>query len=287
MFGCGHEVMHFVAIGLEVVKFLGRLGIPERVLRRVELARIVEGLPDPCGGRLEHVSDVLAVNLVRHIVANVDEASVACASDQVDPLVHPAPETENERLRRSLKRPRKACPCIQSGGLMAARLRTVGAKSTKLTRRSDFAPGVIVGRSKVLELLRNVDDQRHLQSRVTRPALAARHARSVVGEVEDDRVVGEAGSRQLFQVFARVGIGRGHPIIVLGPVPASLGSVGMVRRDPDPGRIMNRPVRANANLALVAPRRVKHREKRLTPPAILPVCPRRRFVPHLPGSKRL
>ena len=66
------------------------------------LPLVVEPLPDARRRRLEHVGDVLAVDQVRHVIAEVDVAGRRYAADQVVALVHPAAEAVDERLRRRL-----------------------------------------------------------------------------------------------------------------------------------------------------------------------------------------
>ena len=88
---------------LEVVQLLGRLRLPEGVLGRRQLPLVVEPLPDLRGRRLEHVVDVLAVDEVRHVVADVDVAAVGRGADEVVALVHPAAEAE-ERTAAAARR---------------------------------------------------------------------------------------------------------------------------------------------------------------------------------------
>ena len=76
---------------------------------------------------------------------------------------------------------------------MPARLNSVGAKSTKLTSRSSSPPGEIFLRCQMPELVREMHDERNVQTGIVRPALAARHSGAVVGVEEDDGVLGEAG----------------------------------------------------------------------------------------------
>src|SRR5437660_2859562 len=61
------EVVDFVGIGLQVVEFLGRLGVTEDVLGGRQFAFVMELFPHSRRRCLEHVIDVLSVNFVRHI----------------------------------------------------------------------------------------------------------------------------------------------------------------------------------------------------------------------------
>jgi hypothetical protein len=141
VFGHGGEVVHFVGIALQVVKLFSVFRFfPEDGLLGREFAFIEEFPPDTRAGRFKLISDVLRLREMRHVIAQIDEAAVGDAAHGVDALVHAAAEAINEGLRLGLNFPAKAWPCIHSGGCTPMMLSSVGARSTKLTRRSDFTP---------------------------------------------------------------------------------------------------------------------------------------------------
>ena len=68
--GRGGEVVHFVAVALEIVEFLGGFRcLPEDALASVEGALVVEFFPDGGCGGFELGVDVLALREVREVVA--------------------------------------------------------------------------------------------------------------------------------------------------------------------------------------------------------------------------
>ena len=71
VFGRLGQIVYLVAILAEVVQFLGRFALPEVCLRRLEPALIEQLFPNARGRRLEHVSQILPLRFVRHVVANV------------------------------------------------------------------------------------------------------------------------------------------------------------------------------------------------------------------------
>jgi len=139
----------------------------------------------------------------------------------------------------------------------------------------------VVGRGQVPVLLGKAHDDRHVQPGVVRPPLTPRHARAVVAVEEDDRVAAEPGFLQLLEALARQGVHLRDLVVVLGPVVAHLGRVGMVGRHAGLGRVVFEGVRAHPDLAFVAHRDVEDGKERLPRPAVLPVGPHRRVVPHL------
>ena len=82
------EVVHFIRVFLQVIEFLGRLGFPKVALVIVELAFVEEAFPYLRSSGDEHVSDMLSVEFVGHIVANVDIAFADHAAHHVVTLVH-------------------------------------------------------------------------------------------------------------------------------------------------------------------------------------------------------
>src|SRR5712692_2404174 len=67
-----NEVLCFIGIVLQIVKFLGGAASPEHALRRVQFAFVKELLPHLCRLGLKHVIDMLPRGQVRHVVAQVD-----------------------------------------------------------------------------------------------------------------------------------------------------------------------------------------------------------------------
>ena len=89
----GGEVVHFIGIGVEVVELLcGPRGFPEAALGGVEAAFFPEGKPHSRGWGLELIRHVLAGGEVRQEVAQVHEASVRQAANEIDPFVHASAE---------------------------------------------------------------------------------------------------------------------------------------------------------------------------------------------------
>ncbi len=92
MLGLPGQVVDVVRIGLHVIQLLGRLRLPEPPLGLVQLPGPIRFLPGPHRRGLPQVGDVLGVDLVGHIVADVAVLLVAHRAHQVEPLVHPPPE---------------------------------------------------------------------------------------------------------------------------------------------------------------------------------------------------
>ncbi len=154
---------------------------------------------------------------------------------------------------------------------MPAMLSRVGARSTKLTMRSDLPPAAYSVRREVLPLLRKIDDHRNVQAGVARPAFAARHAAAVVAVVEDDGVAGEARLFDFLQAPARVGIGLADLVVILRPVLAHLRRVRMIGGDANVPGLGDLPVRTRADLALVALGGIEDGEERLAGRALVPM----------------
>jgi hypothetical protein len=126
-----------------------------------------------------------------------------------------------------------------------------------------------------------VDDQRHVQTRIARPTFAPRHARTVIAVVEDDRVVGETVRLQFAQNATDLRIHHREPVVILRPVPPHLGQVRMIRRHAHPGGIMDAVRRVNGvpELAFVADGEVEHRKERLARLAVAVMRAGRGLVP--------
>ena len=87
------EVVDFIRVFLQVIEFLGRLGLPEVALSFVEFAFVEEAFPNLRRGGYEHISDMLTIEFVGHVVANVDIAFADHAAHHVVTLVHSSSET--------------------------------------------------------------------------------------------------------------------------------------------------------------------------------------------------
>ena len=183
--------------------------------------------------------------------------------------------------------PRKAWPCIHlargDSGEAEQRRREIHEADEALRN----AARLIIRRAQFLPFFRNVNHQRHLQAAVIRPTLAARHPGAVVGIIENDGVFGEAGGIEFFEARSGIGVRLADGIVILRPIAAHFGRIGMVGGHAHFGRIVNGLVRANAQLAFVAFRGIENREKRLVWRAVFPVRLTRRFVPNFAGFRQV
>ena len=85
------EIVHFITIRSEIVELFYWLALPEKRLFRCELACLVELVPFLRGWSLEHVVDVLAIDLVGHEVERVE--SVLLTLGEADSLAGSQPYT--------------------------------------------------------------------------------------------------------------------------------------------------------------------------------------------------
>ena len=162
------EIPGLIGVLVQVVELLGRLGLPEVGARRAQLSLGVHLVPNGGRRRAEHVLDELAVDPVRHEVADVDVALVADATDHVVALVHAAAKAVKVRLRRSFVPARE--------GVALEMVRRLGAGEAEHRRREVDETGEtaalpargVLGRPQVPELLRDVQDQRHAAARSCR-----------------------------------------------------------------------------------------------------------------------
>ena len=118
--GGGGEVDDFVAVGLEIVEFLGVFGgAPEEGLGGGGFAGEEEVIPDACGGGFELVGDALGLGDVGVVVAEVDVAAVGDAADEVHAFVHAAAHAEDEGLGCGLEGAGEGVALHPVGGLDA------------------------------------------------------------------------------------------------------------------------------------------------------------------------
>ena len=195
---------------------------------------------------------MLALREVRHEVAHIDVAAVGRAADAVNALVHAPTETKDERLHRRGELPGEGVALHPRGRLDAGEAQHRRREVHEADQPVACTAGLVFGRREMLPLLREVDDHGNLQAGVAGPALAARHPRAVVGVVEDNRVIREAGVGEFLQVATRVGVHLGDLVVVLRPVLPHLRRVRMIGGHADLGRVLNGDVWSRANLALVA-----------------------------------
>jgi hypothetical protein len=106
----------------------------------------------------------------------------------------------------------------------------------------------------------------------------------VIGKKEYDRIISEAVRFQVLQQLAGLRVHHRQPVVILRPVLADFGRVGVVGRNANLLRIMKLVSRLNRvpQLALVCDGMVEHRKERLAVGALAPVRAVARFVPHLP-----
>ena len=140
--------------------------------------------------------------------------------------------------------------------------------------------------------LRESDDEGDLEAHFPDPFLDAGHAGTVVGEEEDDGIVGESVFFELFQYVAGLVVHGGDVVVVTGPILSRLGGVGMERRDGgfggivsllgcEPGRVLLVLVFGNADLAFVADDEVEDGEEGL---ALFTFSPMGLFAGLVPGG---
>jgi hypothetical protein len=93
----------------------------------------------------------------------------------------------------------------------------------------------------------------------------------VVGVVENDGVGGETGFFEFLEAFSSRSVSQRDLIIILRPILADFRRVGMIRGHTHFCGVMNRDMRAFAELALVAAGFVEDREEGLAVLAVLPI----------------
>ena len=205
------------------------------------------------------------------VIPNVDVATVEYRSHQIDPFVHAAAQTM-EQLRGwgSMGTQKRAAlhPGWRRDPRQAQRRRAQVHKRHQAIRHSTRH---VTGPGQFLPSRRDVNHQGDVQPRVIGTTFAPGHAGAVIAVIENDGVLRQAGCCQLVQHPPRLGVHLRHFVIILGPVLTHLRPVRMIRRNPHPGGVVHRHVRASSNLALVRGRQVKDREERLpwSPVAIM------------------
>ena len=104
----------------------------------------------------------------------------------------------------------------------------------------------------------------------------------MVPEVEHDGVVLQSRVLQLLEPGPDLGVHLGDLVVVLGPVLAHLGVVGVIGGNSDLGGVVHLLVGALADLALVAGGVVEDGEEGLALGAVLPVALAAALVPDVP-----
>ena len=282
--GLGGEVVNFIGVALQVVEFFRVFRhLPEDRLLGRELASVVELSPHARAGCFKLVGDMLALREVRHVIAEIDEAAIGDAAHTVVAFVHAATEAIDEGLRFGLEFAGEGVALHPLWRLHADDAEQRGREIDKADEAVRLHACAIFLRREVLPLGREIDDHGHLQAGVAGPALVARHAAAVIGVVEDDRVRRQTSGFEFLQACACGGIGECDLIIILRPVLAHFGRVGMVGRDADFGRIMNGHMRAFAELAFMAAHLVEDGEEGLAVLAVHPMRLAGGYVPHALG----
>ena len=140
------KVGHLIRIGFQIVQFLGRLGFPKTPLSRVEFTGVIKVMPRASGGRGKHVADVLAVNFMRHVIADVDVAFVAHHAHHVVPLIHATAKAVVKGLlgRGVFAHERMALHVL--GRLLAGEAQERGGKINEAHQPVAFASGFIISR---------------------------------------------------------------------------------------------------------------------------------------------
>ena len=118
---------------------------------------------------------MLAVDEVREVIAEIDEAAVGGAADEVGALIHSPPEAMEDGWRLGLKLPEKGVALHPRGRFHPREAEHRGREIDKAHQPLRLAARLILRRAQCLEFLRDVNNQRNLQARIPRPALAPRH----------------------------------------------------------------------------------------------------------------
>ena len=284
VFRLGREVVDFIGIALQVVEFFGGLGfLPEDGLLRRELAFIEKLLPNSRAGCFKLVADVLRLREMRHVVPQVRIVAVGDAAHAVIALIHATTEAIDEGLRRCLIQPGESVALHPLRRLNADDAEQGGREIDEAHEAVRLHAGTVFLGREVFPVGWEINDHRHLQAGVARPALVARHAAAVIGIVENDGVSRETGCFEFLEALPSRSIGQRNLIIILRPILPHFRRVGVIRWHADLGGIVNGGVRALAELAFVTAGLVEDGEEGLTALAVLPRGFGGGFVPHALG----
>lgn len=210
---------------------------------------------------------------VPHIIANVLEAFVPHGADQIVCLVHAIAGridvlpwlgllTAQEGTALDVRRDLHAGQGEHRRREVYERDQVVvdgsGSNGVGLVRHGELAP-----------LRRNANQQRDLKTRIVDPALCPWEPSPVISPEPYDRIVGQTILFQLVEHLLNLLIHQRDDVIVLRPILANLGRVGIVRWQLGLGRVVplrrtqtrqafHHRIAAVANLAFVGERKVDH-----------------------------
>ena len=228
-------------------------------------------MPDAGGWRLELICYALCLRDMRIVIPQVYIAAVRDAVYQVHSLVHAASLTEEVRRRQTLMRSSEGVPLHPLGRLNTCQTQHGGGQIDEADQAVRRAPRFVFPRCQLLPFLGKINDQRHLQTGIARPAFAAWHPAAMVGVIEDDGVVRQTSVRELAEMSARIGIRLTHFVVILGPVLTHFRRVGVIGGNANVRGLRNPCVGTGANLAFVTPGGVKDGKEGLVLRAVLPV----------------
>ncbi len=163
---------------------------------------------------------------VRQVVADVLVPLVADRPAHLVHLVDPVPHGKRVVARSAGSGAEKRTPFHVFGDLHTGQAEHGGGEIDEADQPVGDRPRL--ARRRALELLREPDDQRHANARVVEPPLVARQAVAVVGEEEDDRLVGQAVLLQLPQDIAHLFIHDRDQVVQVGHVAAHGRRIGIV-----------------------------------------------------------
>ena len=275
-------VAQFERIIGQAIKLLGGFRLPVGGLDFVAAAGQKLRVPGTHAGQdLERIGIVLTPGAMRRVIPYVAEPAVTDRADRVVPLVHAAAEQEHVLARRGLLFAEERAAFVMAGNRYAAQAEHRGGQVHKADQV--VYPRARLGRCEVRPLLGEPDDQRHARPGIMEIALAARQRAAVVAVGEHDGVVGESLVLQFRQQLADLLIQQRQLVVVVGPVAADVGRVGMVGRQGDLFRrhAEGSLARLGRDLAFVAGGEVEYGEERLAGRPVLEMRPVAALVPRL------
>ena len=107
---------------------------------------MIQVMPGARGGRGEHVANVLAVNFMRHVIADVDVALVAHHTHHVVPFIHTTAEAVVERLLGRGVFAHEGIALHVLGRFLAGEAQERGGKINESHEPIAMAAGFIIGR---------------------------------------------------------------------------------------------------------------------------------------------
>ncbi len=158
------EVVNFVRVSVQVVEFFRWLALPEFALSFIQLPGVEHLFPDTRRRRLKHVLDVLPVNLVRHVLTQIDIPPVGHRTQQVITFVHAASETVDKRLRASVVLPGKRVSLHPCWRFLPDQAEQCWSEVDERSQTIRCAARDVLFRSEMRELLGDVNDQWNIQT---------------------------------------------------------------------------------------------------------------------------